>query len=521
MPRIRLICACALATTFVGAPECVVHGDLLRTVALTGRHAPGTPDGTEFVGFKGLPTNGPVINNLGQAAFRAVVSARIGDTSVVKQVGVWSEHSGDLDLVVLGDSLYPVLNDRGDLAFYGGAAIWMTQRGSLLAVASARSQAADVSVGTTYFSVSNPRINNRGELIFRAFLQPNTDGGIWAGTPDGLRLIARQLDQAAGVEFGEGRYLDFLFNPSINDSGQVAFLASLVGTRNCCNDDSGIWTGHAGALRLVAQEGSNAPGTPNGSVFDRLNPPTLGNQGQVAYVGFLRVGAGGVIANNSQGIWLDHAGVPSIITRAGDRAPGTPAGVVFRSFNNPVLGGNGQIAFRGFLLEGPGGVRTENRMGIWAGEVDQLKLIARSLDPAPDTLGNFGSFNLDSLNMNSRGRVAFLAELQVGEGGVTKDNNYGIWAEDASGVLRLVVRTGTELEVAPNDFRALAGIDLLGDTTTVGSGFNDLGQVAFIAKFSDGTSGILLSNLVAVAEPDSSLLILLASVAFCTTRVTR
>jgi hypothetical protein len=480
----------------------------MRTVALTGTPAPGTPGGTVFVNFEGLPTNGPAINNRGETAFRATVNPDLGGSPDNNSTGVWSEESGTLALVLLGqDPLYPVLNDTGNTTFWTSGRIWLTQHGALVSVATVGSQAADVPAGNTYFSLGNPGLNNSGEVIFRAFLQPNSDGGVWAGTPTTLKLIARQGDQAAGIEPG-GRYQYFLFNPSINDAGQVAFLASLNGTKHVPYDDSGIWTAHSGVVRLVAREGSNAPGTPTDSVFERLNFPTLGDHGQVAYVGFLREGTGDVIADNSQGIWLDREGVPSLVVRAGDLAPGTPDGAVFRSFNDPVLGGSDHIAFRGFLREGVGGVRTENRMGIWSGEGDQLKLVARSQDSAPGTQGVFNFMDLDSLGINARGQVAFLADLQIGEGGVTENDDLGIWAEDADGVLQLVVRTGSELEVAPNDFRVLSDLDLLGATAKLGQGFNDLGQVAFIAKFSDGSSGIFISNRVAVPEPDSSRLAL-------------
>jgi hypothetical protein len=512
MSRFQFIYILGATATLLGESECIVNGADVRAVALTGQPAPGTLSGMVFVNFEGLPTNGPTINNYGQTAFRAIVQSGVDNSVDPNDSGVWSEESGALNLLLLGQNpLYPILNDSGNTAFYASERILITQSGSLNTVATAGSQAADVPVGTTYFSLSNPGINNRGEVIFRAFLQPNSDGGIWAGPSNALNLIARQGDQAAGIE--NGRYQYFLFNPSINDAGQVAFLASLNGTSNVPNDDSGIWTGQSGVLRLVAREGSHAPETPVGSVFDRLNSPALGDQGQVAYLGFLREGSGDVVADNSQGIWMDRDGVPSLIARAGDFAPGASDGTVFRSFNDPVLGGNEKIAFRGFLREGVGGVNTENRMGIWSGDGDNLKLIARAQEAAPGTQGVFNFMDLDSLSINDRGQVAFLGGLQVGVGGVTESDNSGIWAEDAKGVLQLVVRTGSELEVTPNVFRVITGLDLLGAAAKIGSGFNDLGQIAFIANFSDGSSGIFVSNRVAVPEPDSLLLVILLALA--------
>jgi len=43
------------------------------------------------------------------------------------------------------------------------------------------------------------------------------------------------------------------------------------------------------------------------------------------------------------------------------------------------------------------------------------------------------------------------------------------------------------------------------------SGFNNLGQFAFWARFTDGSSGIFVSNRVAVPEPSSMFAILMGA----------
>ena len=65
---------------------------LLRTVALSGAVAPGTSVGTTFAKFGGMPTDGPVINNLGQTAFRATFNPQQGPG-----IGIWYEQSGVLE----------------------------------------------------------------------------------------------------------------------------------------------------------------------------------------------------------------------------------------------------------------------------------------------------------------------------------------------------------------------------------------------------------------------------------------
>ena len=44
------------------------------------------------------------------------------------------------------------------------------------------------------------------------------------------------------------------------------------------------------------------------------------------------------------------------------------------------------------------------------------------------------------------------------------------------------------------------------------SAFNDRGQLAFAATFTDGTSGVFVSDLVAIPEPTAALLIVVAVV---------
>ena len=92
----------------------------------------------------------------------------------------------------------------------------------------------------------------------------------------------------------------------------------------------------------------------------------------------------------------------------------------------------------------------------------------------------------------------------------------GIWATDSHGDVQLITRTGDLLEVVPGDFRTVAGLQFNAGDYSIGnsegrpSAFNNLGQLAFAATFTDGTSGIFVSNRVAIPEPGSLLLALIA-----------
>jgi hypothetical protein len=100
--------------------------------------------------------------------------------------------------------------------------------------------------------------------------------------------------------------------------------------------------------------------------------------------------------------------------------------------------------------------------------------------------------------MNAAGQTAF-----QGRAGVDSLGDSGIWATDVNGTLQLVVRAGDTLEVAPADFRTIWYVDFVADSQGEtgnedgrASGFNDRGQIAFEAHFTDGTSGIFVSDAV-------------------------
>ena len=70
--------------------------------------------------------------------------------------------------------------------------------------------------------------------------------------------------------------------------------------------------------------------------------------------------------------------------------------------------------------------------------------------------------------------------------------------------LRLIAREGDTLDVRNGPEVDLRTVEDLGDYS-----FNDLGYVAFEAKFTDGSYAILVSNLVAVPQPSAGILLIL------------
>ncbi|HKQ48078.1 MAG TPA: choice-of-anchor tandem repeat NxxGxxAF-containing protein [Phycisphaerae bacterium] len=230
-----------------------------------------------------------------------------------------------------------------------------------------------------------------------------------------------------------GRFFSYYYPPVISNSGRVAFAGWLTGVTS---NDQGLWSGLPGSIQLVAREGSAAPGTTgvftgNGWLF-----PWVNSSGIVAFSAAL-TGAG-IDSTNNTGIWVGAPGAIAPAARAGNGAPGTPAGVVFSGGmqNWLMLNDAGQIVFRANLT-GPG-VDSSNDAGIWAGAPGALQLVAREGDTAPGTGGVFDLFNYQFEAyplpvMNAAGEVVFAGHCTSGR---------GIWRW-SGGVLELLALTNT------------------------------------------------------------------------------
>ena len=171
-----------------------------------------------------------------------------------------------------------------------------------------------------------------------------------------------------------------------------------------------------------------------------------------------------------------------------------------------MLNGAGQTAFRGFT--GPGS------SGIWSEGSGTLSLIARPGDPAPGTGAGVVFAGLGNPGLNDTGQTTFWGV--VGGPGVNSTNDTGIWAEDPDGLLTLVAREGDLLEVAPGDQRTFAFLNLIlgsGGEDGKSSGFNDQGEVAFQALFTDGASGVFVATICCDADLNADCVVSAADLA--------
>lgn len=519
-----------IAYLLLGLLCATASAQLLRKVALEGDPAPGTPIGSTFTRFGifgPIGTTGAALNAAGHTAFYAETTSGGG-------TGIWSEGFGALELVArtttgapgtpdgtnFNGFKEPLLNSAGQTAFLGtlpgstdrtpNYGIWSEGSGTLGLVAREGTQAPGTPDGVNFGDLRIPVFNSAGQTAFRGFLtgagvDSTNSSGIWSEGSGSLTLIARAGDQANGAPSGVN-FTGFR-DPVLNSLGQTAFEGfTSVGV--------GIWSERSGTLELVTHTGDSAPGMPFGVNFNGFETPVFNSAGNTAFIGSLT--GNGVESENNESIWSEGSGPLTLVAREGDQAPGLPSGVNFgdfsTDFNRPVLNSAGQSAFLADLVGSD--VDNRNARSVWSEGTGTLALVARAGERAPGTPAGvkFGSFQ--NLVLNSAGQTAFMGHLSGS--GVDSLNNSGIWAEDRAGVLKLIVREGDQLEVAPGDSRTIKFlVEFIGDSGNDDgriSGFNDLGQLAFRAAFADNSSGIFVSNLATLPEPHSLLLLASAAV---------
>ncbi|MFY8086024.1 MAG: DUF7453 family protein, partial [Rubrivivax sp.] len=261
--------------------------------------------------------------------------------------------------------------------------------------------------GVTFSSVRQlPAMNARGDVLYAASL---TGTGVTGVNGQSLWrddvLLAREGNAAPGV--GSGATFAGSFTGTLNDVGEVAFLAGLSGPGITSSNDQGLWRGSA----LVARTGSGAPGTSPGVSMTSLILSKLNANGQVTYVAQL-TGAG-VDARNDQGIWRDSV----LIARKGDPVFGSSSGITLSGvsgFLSPRANEAGVVAFASDLVGAP--VNASNDSGLFLGDGVELLLAARKGDALAGS--TISSLSTGSNSFNDKAQLAYVATLADGRSGV-------------------------------------------------------------------------------------------------------
>ena len=266
-----------------------------------------------------------------------------------------------------------------------------------------------------------------------------------AAGPVEYRAIAVSGQQAPAADPGVV-YRQF-YPPAVNDTGGVAYVATLGNAGGTTEIGKALYAGPDTGPLLVAREGTQVPGTPDGTTFARFDGiyPVLNNRKQIAFDTQLR---GPLVPDGSSAILAGTFGAPpasspQLVARTFDQPTGTAPGTVYIGVGVPSFNDLGQVSYGG----GVGGGGRPNEGAMFAGPIASPQVVVRQNDPAPGmpagvTYLTFGS----SGALSNNGQFAYAAAL-TGPG-VTPANQWAIYSGPL-GSPQLVARGGDAAPGAP------------------------------------------------------------------------
>lgn len=483
-----VLCMTMLGSGF-GVAQAQIHID---KIAVTGEVA-NLATGEVFGSSQAFDR--PRLNVNGEVVFTARTSSGKG--------GVWTGFGGAISKIALqGDIAQSargsfaltgfsgaIINDSGTVAFTASDAI-VTRSGGSLAAAVRGGDAADG--GGTYqvtgaeFSFSDyPRLDGAGRIAARLpVLGVPSDRNLHGvvATPGNAQAVMRkgQVVGSGGPTIGGiGVY-------HIADGPVMSANVGLVGSGVDGSNDAAIVVSQGAALSFAVREGDFLPSHGGFNVLQIRDPFSSNHAGKIALASTV-TGQG---KPQLQAILAGQPGAVGIVALQGDSAPGFPTTTKFTSFSSPSMASNGDLAFFSY-------VGTQGVWGLFKSSGATTNLITKSAAIAPGTGGAMFSDDLFSVvaAINSQGAVAFDAHLS--------DGTRGIFGADASGNLVYVAAEGRLLQVGPGDFRRVTLLRLGQENNApqvASDVFNDQGQVAFLARFDDGTEGVFRATIPAPAS---------------------
>jgi hypothetical protein len=218
----------------------------------------------------------------------------------------------------------PVLGSAGDVAFYGaitGPGVTELNKSCLFHETEliARTGTAGPLGSFTSFYAYDLALSSTGGVAFRAQTGAPLSGlGIYAKVGPTLEFVAHEGVQAPDLPVGVT--FTWLEAPAINALGQVVFKGTVAGPGITAANDTGIWGGRPGQIRLLARASQIVTAWNNeqhplgdllfvgGSSGENGGPTGLNDLGKVAFQGsWLRFG----VAHS--GIFLVTVPTPAVL----------------------------------------------------------------------------------------------------------------------------------------------------------------------------------------------------------------
>lgn len=406
-------------------------GGTTSPFVLAGQTAPGTSK--SFVAF-----NFPAVGDGGQPAILALLSSLqqgvwMGAPQAATRAALTGEQAPGYPSGVTWspapDGILPpfdyplaISNAGGSIAFNSfvsqprpnNVGLWVGRPGALTAVARFGDPAAGLP-NTTYTGFfSQPRLNARGQLLFAgAFNKAGGGGGnaIWLGTGTSLAPVAITGRPAPGTATTWGAFT--LYDPQLNDAGQIAFIANALGVGD------GIWAGSPGQLQLVALEGRPAPGFSAGHTFNSFFNPLLDGRGGVTFVAVV---AQGGEALNAVYTWRPGAGLTPVAV-SGGAVPGLPSARFAAGFPEGwAISSQGDLALLAALADGRTALLYRSAAGSMlpvavTGSFFRASRAAGTISEIQMNTAE-GAQNGQPRRLSDAGEVVFRLAFQDGSGGV-------------------------------------------------------------------------------------------------------
>lgn len=168
-----------------------------------------------------------------------------------------------------------------------------------------------IQVGAVWTGFGSPTINDAGNVAFIGkWKAPSIPGTPVTPAQSGTGIFVDGRLVAKVGENADGAYTFKTFrDPVLGNDGKVAFVATVAGFDVDSSNDTVIAReSFTGSVRIVAQEGHEAPGT-GGAVFRALTSVSIKSRlesNAVVFTGTLRAGTGEptVVSANDSGAWM-------------------------------------------------------------------------------------------------------------------------------------------------------------------------------------------------------------------------
>ncbi len=371
--------------------------------------------------------------------------------------------------------------------------IWHGPPGALQLIAYEGMQAPDLADGVILSSIRFSMLAENGWMAIPSLLigpgivEGSNDLAVFVGPPGDIRKVLQGGDPAPGLE--PGTIIDvtdsFGLLASLSDNATIRTQAYLSGPDVNETNDRVVYVGPRDNLQPIWREGMEAPGTEQGVTFAWADLMVCNDAAHIAFRGGLT--GDSIDDSNDVGRWSGGAGNLSLVTRAGDQAPGFPEDITL------AVAGGGLTTINAHgdtteltLLQGPG-ITEDNDLILYAGQPGDLQIMRREGDSAPEAGEEVEIANLGNHFISNTGEILYSARYSGP--GIDATNERGLYFgpfENAELTLRQgapapLLPVGTVLSflaIAP----ALAAMNDVGDVVTatemVGPGVTETNNVA-------------------------------------------